>query len=79
MTRIETTDNAGRRVIDITTACGRGWAVVRETGRGFSAVYGYHVGNDYSAQTRSVYGAEKHFKSEAGAVKHATAGAQSMA
>jgi hypothetical protein len=36
------------------------------------------VGNDYSAQTRSVYGAERHFKSEAGAVKHATAGAQSM-
>ncbi len=75
-----TTDNAGRRIIDITTACGRGWGVVRETGRGFSAVYGYHTSaTDYSAQTRTVCGAEKLFKSEAGAMKHATNGARSMA
>jgi hypothetical protein len=79
MNHTETTDNAGRRIIDLTTTCGRGWAVVRETGRGFSAVYGYHVGSDYSGQTRTISGAEKHFKSEAGAVKYATAGAKASA
>jgi hypothetical protein len=79
MNRTETNDIAGRRIIDLTTACGRGWAVVRETGRGFAAVYGYHVGSDYSGQTRTIARAERLFKSEAGAVKYATKGAHASA
>ena len=74
----QTIDNGGRKVVDIETACGRGWGEVRETGRGFSACYGYHVHNDYSSQSRTMYGPCKMFKSEAGAMKFATNGALSM-